>query len=193
MHTNSRELLIQNIQSKIEITDSEEKTIHSAFQSYDIKKKKDLIRRGEICKNLYFVNRGCLRSYSIDQKGGEHIYQIALENHWIADLYGFLSQTPSTLCIEALEDSDLRMITYHRLEQLYLEIPKLERFFRILFQNAYLSTLQRLNNTVSQPADVRYQALVKDHPDLLQRVPLIYIASYLGITPESLSRIRRKS
>lgn len=185
--------LIYYIKKWIDITEAEEAVILSAFEETSIKKKKDLLVPGQLCDYVYFITQGCLRSYYVDKKGVEHIYQIRMDNNWISDLESFFSQRPSNYYIEALEDSCLLRISNERLEQLYAEVPNLERYFRILFQKAYINALERLNKSMWEPADERYEAMLKEHPGMLQRVPLVHIASYLGITPESLSRIRKKS
>ncbi|MGE0079348.1 MAG: Crp/Fnr family transcriptional regulator [Bacteroidales bacterium] len=183
--------LIYYIRKWVNINEDEEKTILSAFEPISVKKKKDLLEPGETCKFIYFITQGCLRSYFVDTKGVEHIYQIRLDNNWISDLESFFSQRSSKYYIEALEDSQLLRISFDRLEELYNEIPGLERYFRILFQKAYINALERLNATMWESAVERYNDLIKEHKDIFQRVPLVYIASYLGITPESLSRIRK--
>ncbi|HEX3006259.1 MAG TPA: Crp/Fnr family transcriptional regulator [Bacteroidales bacterium] len=175
-----------------ELTEDDETRILAAFEPVTTKKKKDLLVAGQICEYLYFIKKGCLRSFYIDSKGVEHIYQIRMDNSWISDLKSFFSQSPSKYNIEALEDSNLLRISYERFEQLLIEIPRLERYFRILFQKAYINALERLNSTMWETAMDRYNEMLKENPEIFQRVPLVYIASYLGITPESLSRIRRQ-
>jgi CRP-like cAMP-binding protein len=115
-----------------------------------------------------------------------------MDNSWITDLDSFFSQTPSKYNIESLEDTVLLRITHQRFEELLVEIPCLERYFRILFQKAYINALNRLNATMWESALDRYNEMLKENPEIFQRVPLVYIASYLGITPESLSRIRKQ-
>jgi len=185
--------LIYYIKKWAEITEEEEKLILSAFEPVSIKKRKDLLVPGEVCKYTYFIIEGCLRSYFVDDKGVEHIYQLRLDNSWISDLESFFSQRPSKYYIESLEDSKLFRLSFDRLEKLYVEVPGLERYFRILFQKAYINALERLNATMWESAVDRYNDLLNEHKDIFQRVPLVYIASYLGITPESLSRIRKKA
>ena len=185
------QLLRKNLEQKINLTDEEFIRITGFFKHKFIRKKKDLLREGEVCQYLAFVTKGAMRSYTINAKGTEHVVQIALENYWIADLYSFFNTTPSELAIEAIEDSEVLLISYFDLDRMYLEIPIIERFFRKLFERAYSVTLQRLQTDHSEPADVRYLKLLEAHPDLIQRVPLMYIASYLGIAPESLRRIRK--
>ncbi|MBS2097553.1 Crp/Fnr family transcriptional regulator [Carboxylicivirga linearis] len=175
-----------------DISEEAEKIILSAFEPQFIKKKKDLLVVNDVCNYLYFITDGCMRSYYVDEKGGEHIFQIRMDNNWISDLESFFSNRPSHYYIEALENTHYLRISKERLEQLYIEVPSLERYFRILFQKAYVNSLKRLNATMWEPASDRYNEMLKEHPEMFQRVPLVYIASYLGITPESLSRIRKK-
>lgn len=186
------ELFRKNLETKISLSDEEFERITTVLKTSFIKRKKDLLQAGHVCDFLAYVQSGCLRSFSIDEKGNERVIQIAIEDYWIADLSSFISRKDSLLYIEALEDSKVLLLKYDDLENLYLEIPKLERFFRILYGNAYVATLERLNNVYSDTAEVRYNNLIKAHPSIIQRVPLIHIASYLGIAPESLSRIRKK-
>jgi CRP-like cAMP-binding protein len=184
--------LLHYMRKWTEISEEDEQLILSAFETYSIKKKKDLLRSGEYCRHIDFIVKGCLRSYYVDDKGVEHIYQIRMDNSWISDLESFFEHKPSRYYIEALEDSELLRITHDSLENLYQQVPGIERYFRILFQKAYVNSLKRLSSTMWEPATERYENLLKKYPDLFQRVPLVYIASYLGITPESLSRIRKQ-
>lgn len=184
--------LIYYIQKWVDLSEDEANQILAAFETLAVKKKKELLVPQEICRYVYFITSGSVRSYHVDQKGVEHIYQLRLENSWISDLESFFSQNPSNYYIESMEDSTLLRISHERLETLYAEVPKMERYFRILFQKAYVNALQRLNSTMWDTAEARYNEMVKENCDILQRVPQTYIASYLGITPESLSRIRKK-
>ena len=135
--------LLQHIKSFINISEEEASVIEEAFVADFFKKKKDLLRGGEVSQYVYFIEHGCLRYYFIDKKGLEQIYQIEFEGHWIGNLYSFWSQKPSRLFIDAIEDTHVQMISHHRLERLYKEIPQLERFFRILFQNAYMAIMEQ--------------------------------------------------
>ena len=185
-------MLLYYLKKWTELTPEDEKVICSSFKPCSIKKKETLLMSGKTCKYLYFITTGCLRSFYIDSKGVEHIYQIRMDNSWISDLESFFTQTPSKYNIEALEDTQMLRITLQQLDQLYTDVPKLERYFRILFQKAYINALKRLNAHMWETAMDRYIDMLKEHPQMFQRVPLIYIASYLGITPESLSRIRKR-
>ena len=186
------ELLNKNLSALIDIKQEEIEKFESFLIKRTVSKKQNLLNHGSVCRFVAFINKGCLRSYSVDANGIEHITQFGVENHWIADLYSFLNQTPATLNIEAVEDSEVLLLDFSNLEKLYKSIPGLERYFRILFQNAYTSTQRRLNSTLSISAADRYNELITSYPELIRRVPLIHIASYLGITPESLSRIRKR-
>ena len=186
------DLIRKNLEAQVDISDEEFEIFCSVLRPQTLKKKKDLLRYGEVCRFSTFINKGCLRSYSVDNKGNEHVIQIALESYWIADLYSVLTEKPSQLFIEALEDSELLLLYQEDLEVLYKKIPIVERYFRKMFSMAYVATLEWLNHSLSEPADVRYTNLTKKHPDLIHRVPLLHIASFLGITPERLSGIRKQ-
>ena len=156
-----------------------------------VKKKKNLLNEGEICRYLYFVEKGALRSYTIDKEGNEHVIQLAIEDYWIADLSSFVTQSPGTITIEAIEDCEVLLLPNLELERLYDEIPSLGTFFRKLYQRAYVHLQARLHASHSTVAEERYLELIRLQPKINARIPLTHIASYLGITPESLSRIRK--
>jgi CRP-like cAMP-binding protein len=140
--------LIYYFKKWVSISENDEALILSAFEPLTVKKKKDLLEPDEVCKYIYFITKGCLRSYYADEKGLEHIYQIRMDNNWISDLESFFTQNPSKYYIEALENSEMLRISFERLELLYSEVPALERYFRILFQKAYINALERLNATM---------------------------------------------
>jgi CRP-like cAMP-binding protein len=157
MYNDSFDLLLKNISSKVVLSESDMEKIVPFFKSKTIKKKKDLLRNGDVCKELAFVVSGSLRSYSVDEKGIEHVLQIALDNYWISDLQSFLTNNPSDLTIEAIENTEVLLISSFDLDRIYLEVPLMERFFRKLFENAYINTLMRLNSSQSESADIRYK------------------------------------
>ncbi len=162
------------------------------FMPKHLRKDQYLIQEGEPARFLAFVATGCLRAYSIDKKGEEHIIQFALETWWITDLCSFLTGDNATLFVDALEDSDLLLIDAESYERLCTTIPEFERYFRILLQNNYVATHRRILASISLSAEERYLQLIENYPTIAQRVALRHIASYLGITPEALSRIRRR-
>lgn len=174
------------------LTEPEFQEIESLAKQVTIKKKSRLLTEGEICNYAVFVNKGCLRSFSVNSKGVEHIVQLAFEDNWISDLYSYVSELPSILSIESIEDCELLLFYKKDMELLYEKIPAMERWMRLLLQNAYVAVQRRLNASLSITAEERYAELLHSHPDITNRVPLIHIASFLGITPESLSRIRRQ-
>lgn len=184
------DLILKNISRFIILTPEEEQYFISQLKVKKLKKKQYLIKEGDITHYEYFVNKGCLRTYTIDERGLEHIIQFAIEDWWTGDMYSFLTQTPARYTIDALEDSELICLEKSVLEQLYIKVPKFEKFFRHLLQNAFISLQERIISNLSQPADERYCNFIEKYPKMEQRLPLKQIASYLGITPESLSRIR---
>jgi len=184
------DLLLKNISRFITLTPEEEQYLTSILKIKKLKKKQYLLQEGDITRHQYFVNKGCLRTYTIDEKGQEHIIQFAIEDWWTGDMYSFLTQTAARYTIDAIEDSELLCLEKNALEELYIKVPKFEKFFRNLLQNAFISLQERITSNLSQPADERYCTFINKYPDMEKRLPLKQIASYLGITPESLSRIR---
>ena len=184
-------LLYANFISKAPLTADEFALIEAAVKPVKVKKKTKLLTGGDVCRFSIFVNKGCLRSYSIDNKG-EHVVQFAFENNWIGDLYSYITETASHLTIETMEECELLYLYKKDMEQLYVQIPSMERIMRLQFQNAYVAVQRRLNATLRITAEERYTALLRSQPDIAQRIPLLHIASYLGIAPESLSRIRKQ-
>lgn len=184
------DLILKNISRFITLTPEEEQYFNSLLKVKRVRKKQYLLQEGDICRYDYFVNKGCLRTYTIDEKGQEHILQFAIEDWWIGDMYSFLTQTPARYNIDALEDSELLCLERNALEELYVKVPKFERFFRHLLQNAFIAMQERINISLTKTADERYCTFIENYPLMEKRLPLKQIASYLGITPESLSRIR---
>lgn len=186
------ELLKANILSKTEIPDEAFNRITSIVEIENYKKKETVFYSGKRCNKLFFVSKGCLRSFSVDDEGVEHTLQFAFESYWISDLYSYVTGKPAVYTIEAIEESEVFTFYKDEFDILLDQIPQLEKHWRLLLQNAYIATQERLNSTLSETADKRYEELIEQHPNIIQRVPQVYIASYLGITPESLSRIRKK-
>src|SRR6266496_4988074 len=187
------ELLFQKFDEKINLTEEEKQLSRSFFIPKKLRKRQYLLQQGDVCKYVAFVEKGLLRSYTVNDKGTEHITQFAFEGWWIADQFSFLTGEPSKYKIEAMEDCELLLLTKRGEEEMLEKIPKLERYFRILLQNSLIATQKRLVSSLSQSAEERYSDLIKACPDTLpQRIPQHMMASYLGITPETLSRIRRQ-
>jgi len=187
------ELLFQKFDEKISLTEEERQLSRSFFIAKKIRKRQYLLQEGDVCKYVAFVEKGLLRSYTISDKGAEQIVQFAFEGWWISDQFSFLTGEPSQYNIDALEDSELLLLTKQAEEEMLERIPKFERYFRILLQNSLIATQKRLVNSLSLSAEERYNDLVKACPETLpQRIPQHMLASFLGITPETLSRIRRQ-
>jgi CRP-like cAMP-binding protein len=185
------ELLYKKVTEKITLTEEEFEICKTLFTPRKLRKKQFMLQEGDISRYQIFVNKGLLRSYTIDEKGAEHILQFALEGWWTADLYSFFTDEPSLFNIEALEDSELLLITRSSWETLLEKVPVFERYFRILIQNSLIATQRRLMGSLSETAEKKYLKFMKMYPESIQRVPQHMIASYLGITRETLSRLRR--
>lgn len=184
------EFLHKKVKETINITDEEFEYAKTLFVPKKVRKRRFLLEDGDPCIYTTFVEKGLLRSYTIDEKGNEHILQFGMEGWWVADLYSFLTGEPSEYNIEALEDSELLLITKSSWDLLLDEVPAFERYFRILIQNNLIATQRRLMGTMSTTAEERYTKLLQDFPDISQRVPQHMIASYIGVTRETLSRLR---
>lgn len=186
------ELLFQKFDEKIRLTEAEKELSKSFFAPKKLRKRQYLLQEGDPCKYVAFVEKGMLRSYTIDEKGGEHVLQFAFEGWWIADQYSFLTGEPSGFNIDALEDCELLLLSRTAEEEMMARLPQFERYFRILLQNNLIATQRRLVGSLSHSAEQRYHDLIRSCPTIPQRVPQHMMASYLGITPETLSRIRKQ-
>ena len=186
------DLILLNISKHISLTTEEIDFFTSLLKLKSLAKADFLLREGEICKYETFVAQGCLKSFYLDENGFEHIIDFLIEEWWANDLYSLLTQTASKSNIRAIEDTTVLQISKHDLEILYREIPKFERFFRILFQNAYISQREQINSTLSVEAEERYLLFVQKKPYAEKRFKQKDIASYLGITPQFLSALKKK-
>jgi CRP-like cAMP-binding protein len=182
--------LFKNISEVVSLTEEELEVCKSHFQPKKLRKKQYLLQEGDTCRYTVFVEKGLLRSYTVDDKGSEHILQFAMEGWWMADLYSFLTNEPSPYHMDAIEDSELLMIDKGSWDTLLEHVPALERYFRILIQNNLIATQRRLMGALSETAEEKYIKLMRIYPECIQRVPQHMIASYLGMTRETLSRTR---
>ncbi|MGB4771868.1 MAG: Crp/Fnr family transcriptional regulator [Chitinophagaceae bacterium] len=186
-------LLLDFFNKMIPLNATEVDLVRSSFVPRNFRKKQTVLQEGEVCTYFYFVAEGCLRMYKIDEKGSTHVLQFAAENQWILDLGSFHSVQPSELIIDALENTVALQINRDDLIALYLRAPKFDRIFRVLLENSYVRLQERLLQTISSTAEARYQRFLNGYPQLVNRLSQIQIASYLGITPEFLSRLRNRS
>ncbi|MBD3906100.1 Crp/Fnr family transcriptional regulator [Chryseobacterium sp. Ch-15] len=184
--------IIKNISRFITLTLEEEKIYENLLTLQKFPKKTHLLREGEICQFEGFIKEGCIRTYYLDENGFEVTILFAVEDWWITDIDSFNNKTPSKIFIETLEDTEIYMLTPETKEELLQKVPKFERAFRMMMQR-YVVTLQnRLVNTISQPATDRYLEFIRVYPTIPQRVAQYYIASYLGVSKEFVSTIRKR-
>lgn len=186
------EKILHNVGRHISLTAEEQNHFTSLLKTRTLRKRQYLLQEGDIMRYECFVSRGCLRTYETDNKGQEHIVQFAFEDWWTGDLYSFLTGQPTCFSVDALEDSELLLIERQQLEQLYQDIPAFNKFFRILMQNSLIAMQRRISENLRMTAEERYRNFTTRYPQFEQRLSLRHIASYLGITPESLSRIRKQ-
>ena len=186
------ELFFQTLRNKVPFTEEELVIIKNHLTPKKLRKKQYLLQETDVCRFIAFVEKGALRSYSIDEKGGEHIIQFALEGWIISDLYSFLTEEPATYTIDALEDSELVLISKSAHEELLKILPKYETWIRLQITGAYIAMQRRLTSIISLSLEERYAAFTSIYPQIVQRVPQHMIASYMGLTPETLSRVRKK-
>jgi CRP-like cAMP-binding protein len=182
--------LIEHFKNYIPLNEEEINLFDKRVTQRKIKRKQMILQEGLVCKHYSFVVQGCLRMYGVDQKGVEHNIQFAAENEWIADIGSFHSDKPSKLFIEAMEPSVLLQIEKQDLYHLYRSIPKLDRIFKVIIENKFVELQTRVLQNISSTAQERYQSFLAQYPQLALRLPNTQIASYLGITPEFLSKMR---
>jgi CRP-like cAMP-binding protein len=188
-------LLIQSINEKIPhpLSGEEEEIVIKHFTPRKLLKKQYLLQEGDVCRYIAFVEKGIVKSFTVDEKGNDHIFQFAMEGWVISDLYSFITEEPATFNIDALENSRLLLLTNESQQQLMEKVPKILYYFYILTRGAYVALQKRLINKISLSPKENYTNLIQTYPNIIQRVPQHMIASYLGITPETLSRIRSRS
>jgi CRP-like cAMP-binding protein len=185
------EQILNRLAQFITLDETEQAVFVSKLVVKRYKRKELILREGQVCKHAYFINEGCLR-YFYTVKGQENTAQFFFENGWYTDYHSFLTGKPSKQNIEALEPTEVVLLAATDLQQLYSDIPKFERFGRLIAENAFLGLRQRSELLENQSAEERYLSLMQERPKVFERIPQHYIASYLGIKPPSLSRIRKR-
>jgi CRP-like cAMP-binding protein len=188
----SIDVLIGYFNEMIPLTDAEKELVKQQFHHRLYRKRQYVLQEGDVCTNMNFVVRGCLRMYKIDDQGNTHILHFAAENNWINDLGSFHGLHPSALNIDALEDTVVLQITRDDLITLYTDAQKFHRIFRVLIENSYVRLQQRLLQNISSTAEERYRSFQENYPHLANRLSQVQIAAFLGITPEFLSRLRNR-
>lgn len=185
------ELLYQKINAIIPITEEEFSYCKALFVFKKLRKRQYLLQEGDVCRYQAFVAKGMLRSYTTDEKEAEHILQFASEGWWIADLSSYLTDEPSVFNIEALEEAEVLLLSKPHWEQLMQAVPRFEHYFRILVQNHLIATQKRLMQSLTETAEQKYLRFTQTYPECVQRVSQQMIASYLGVSRETLSRLRK--
>ena len=185
-------LILENIAKHVSLTRQEQNLFLSNTETHTYKAKAILLNSGEICKYSYFVNSGILRSFNINDHIVEHVLHFACEGWWIGDMYSYISQKPGNLFIEVLEDAEIVEIAKENQQKLYEEIPKLQRFFRILAENSLVSHQERLMDNLSLTAEERLEKFCKKYPTLIHHISQKNIASYIGVTPEFFSKMKAR-
>lgn len=185
-------LFFRTLSEKFHFSEADLEVLKNELKPKKIRKKQYLLQEGDVCKFMAFVEKGALRSYTVDEKGSEHIIQFALEGWTISDLYSFLTGEPATYNIDAVENSELVLISKAAHEKLLETLPKYESYMRLQLTGAYIAMQKRLTSIISLPLEERYAGFTATYPQIVQRFPQHMIASYMGLTPETLSRVRRK-
>jgi CRP-like cAMP-binding protein len=182
--------LISYFDNYLSLDDTETGELRSRVVERKIKRRQFILQENDVCQQYTFVVSGCFKMYRVDKKGAEHNIQFAAENDWIADIGSFHNEMPSRLYIEAIEPSIILQISKYDLWFLYTNYPKFDRNFRVIIEDKFIELQNRVLQNISSTAEERYQTFLGQYPNLSNRLPNTQIASYLGITPEFLSKIR---
>lgn len=183
---------ITHIRRYVALSEQDVAIIESCIHPMNLKRREYLLTEGEVCRYNFFVEQGCLRMFYNNEKMAEQTTQFALENWWLADYFSFASQSPSEYAIQAVEKSVVVAIDYHEQDKLFREVPQLERYFRIMMQRALSASQLRVKLIYQLSKEEMYKHFSSSYPQFFQRVPQYMIASYLGLTPEYLSELRKR-
>ena len=184
--------IVKNLLKTIALDPAEIDYFLSFLKEVTIKRRALILQAGDACRYQNYITKGCLRMFHIDKKGVEHILSFAIEDMWITDLYSYLTKTPATFSIDALEDTTVLQVEKASMQKVCDKIPKFERLFRLMLQKAFFTQQLRIMQHLSSTAEQRYQYFRKNFPGMERRVPQKQIAAFLGITPVFLSMLRRK-
>jgi CRP/FNR family transcriptional regulator, anaerobic regulatory protein len=184
------ENILAHVNKVVQLDEQEEQKFKAALEFISVAKKTMLLAPGNVCKGSWYVIKGCLRYYKEDERGYEHTLYFAIEDWWIGDLYSKLSQQPSEMYIEVLEDSELVFISNETQEKLYNDVPKFERYFRIMLERNVVANQMLSYNRMASTAHERYTKFIQRYPNLETRISQRQIASYIGVTPEFLSKMK---
>jgi CRP-like cAMP-binding protein len=184
------ELLRHHFNKYVQLSEEEFQRSLQYFTFRKFRKHQYILQAGEISRYETYILKGCTRIFEVDEQGKEHILQFGVEDWWVGDMYSLLKATPSNLNIDCLEETEVLQITLENQDRMCADVPQLERHFRKLVQHAYCASIERISSNLSKPALQRYEDFIKKYPHIEQRIPNHLIASYLGIAPQSLSRLR---
>lgn len=184
------EALVHHIEKFITLEPSDIDTLESCLHISNIKKKEHVLKEGQFCNTMYFITKGCMRQYIINAKGTEQTLQFGIENWWITDYLSYHNHIPSHFYIQAIENSDVIAIEKPVLESLLIQIPKLERYFRIVAQKSFGAAQMRIKFLFTMSAEERYHHFNNLNPEFVQRIPQYMLASYLDFSAEFMSKIR---
>ncbi|WP_256012762.1 Crp/Fnr family transcriptional regulator [Desertivirga xinjiangensis] len=190
--------MFENLKKYIEdysstaVSEEEYTLIQQSFKPKKLRKRQYLLQEGDVCKYMAFITQGSMRQYSVDESGNEHIVRLCIENWWVGDYESYVMLTPSKYNIDAVEDSELLLVTNEIIQDLKMKVPAIAKTIAKMDERNFIASQRRLHASISLSAEERYLELQKSYPELFQRFPQTMIASYLGITPETLSRIRKQ-
>ncbi len=185
------DLLINKIKTYVPLSVEDEKVIHGLFHKKELKKGEHLLEAGNVCRHIIFIETGLVRYY-INNDGEEKTNYFNKENEFVCDYMSFLPQIPSYVNIQALEDTTIWIISYTGIQEFYKEVTTGERFGRLAIEQVFVSVISQIGSLYTDPPEVRYHKFLSDYFDVGQRIPQYYIASYVGVKPQSLSRIRKR-
>lgn len=187
-----KENLVAHIDKFVSLNEDEVQEVSAAVNLVTLKKKQFILEPGEVCRYNYFVSKGCMRLYFINRNGQELITQFGIENWWITDYGSLETGHSSSYYIQAIEDAELVSINKKTYDELLLKVPKMERYFRLILQRTHTATMRRIEYSRDQTDEERYRHFVSLFPGFVQRIPQYMLASYLGFTPQFLSKIRAR-
>ncbi|MEI7595948.1 MAG: Crp/Fnr family transcriptional regulator [Bacteroidota bacterium] len=187
-----QKLIINHIRKFVNLTDDEIPVLLKYLKLQSVKKRDYLLNEGQICKSMYFVEKGCLRMYFLNNKSAEQITQFAIEGWWISDYFGFNDHKVSEYYIQAIEKSEVYILDKQIINDLFAELPQMERYFRIVMQKTVAASQLRIKHLYDLSKEELYNHFSVSFPEFMQRVPQYMIASYLGLTPEYVSELRKK-
>jgi len=184
--------IIQHIERFVSLKEDEKHAFSLIVEERRVKRRAFIVQPGFICRHQSHIVKGAMRSYFIGPDGDEHVIAIAIDDWWISDFYSYTSQTPASLYVEALEDTVIQQIAYEKVEEICEAHPRFERFFRLVAQKAFAYSQRRALSNIGKTAEERYLEYAEMYPQIIQRVPQYVLASYLGMSAEFLSKIRKK-